>query len=684
MITVRLPDGNTAQFPDGTDPAVMEKALQDLHSADAKMEGEDRWHKVKLALQAPVKGAASLGALIGDLATTVPMAAMWPEELSGSESPVEAFALSKGLARMGEQPKTAGERYMASGLEGMGGGMVGAAGRMARNATIGGASGLAGEAGAQALDDNPLAALIGAVAGGSVAGGALRGGERVVGRAVKPNVEALARETLGDVPEQDLAEAIARMGEWRKEGFRGTAAQALDRPSNLDKLQDLLASHPSGKETQATLRHQPLEVAMASDQAMARIGGRVQSVPAVANAMQETATTAIEDARRQASAAWRQAAGDLDEQIPPEAVAALDRELRALAAQYPNQSAADMINDARKALIDPAGKSRQTAKADPWALPEEPEPNYLSNALQIKEALEDRMSTFGSRELNTTGTDAKMLRRAQEVREAVGSVFKEHAPKLREADRAYNLVMTDAVDPLKQSAVGGLAGRRGYQEDAQAPVAKLNALFERGTVNPKASDIRYVASVLNKHDKQVFPNAVTTWMADKIQHLKVRDSEAQFSPETAKMIHDALFGSPAKAQGLRDMLAGVAEAQGRKPEEVVRGFERYMDLVDAAAKRPANVSGASVGDLEELAGTSKPAAALRMLSFFAPSHVATGYAGFTSRRVLSDVDKLFTTPEGLETLAALSKTVPRSKLAEDILTSFRAATASSPVLNAGE
>lgn len=141
------------------------------------------------------------------------------------------------------------------------------------------------------------------------------------------------------------------------------------------------------------------------------------------------------------------------------------------------------------------------------------------------------------------------------------------------------------------------------------------------------------------------------------------------------MVRNALFGSPAKAQGVRDMLAGVAEAQGKKPEELVRGFERYMDLVDAAAKRPASVGGVTAGELKDTAGKSKIAEGLRLVSFFAPAHVATGFAGFTSRRVLADIDKLFTTPEGLETLSVLAKSPPGAKLSEDVLTSFRAATA---------
>lgn len=679
-ITVELPGGKTAEFPDGTDHSVMEKALQDLHGADSQMENEDRWHKVRLALEAPVKGAASLGTLMVDAMSAPVKRLAWPENLAGPmPKELEGMPMTRELMALGDQPQTSGEKYMESALQGVGGGILGSTKNLVKNAVTGGMSGLGGEAAGNATDDSATGRIAGAL---GTAIGTTKGinmMKRGLGRAVKPNVAALARETLKDVPEEDLADAVQRMGTWRKEGFAGTAAQAVDVSPELEKLQDLLAQHTSGTQTQKVLRQQPEDVINAGTQAVARIGGNVQSVPAVANAVQEAATTAVENARGEASKAWRQMAGNAPEVVPQEASAALDRELSQLAKKYPNTSAADMINDARSALKNPNAKpAAGPGIVDQFGRPvAEQAPKYLDNALQIKEALEDRMSTFGSRELNTTGTDAKMLRRAMEVREAVSRVLEEHAPNLKAADAAYNTVMQDSVDPLKQSAVGQLAGRRGYQEDAQAPVAKLNALFDKGTVNPKASDILYVSGVLNKQDPTVFPNAVATWVADKIAHLPVRESEKQFSPETAKAVRSALFGSPAKAQGLRDMLAGAADAQGVPREQLVRGFERYMDIVDAAAKRPYEVGGVTKGELTNIAGKSKAAESLRLVSYFAPSHVATGYAGFTTRRVLADVDKMFTTPEGLETLANLAKTPPGSQLAADILVNFRAATASS-------
>jgi hypothetical protein len=658
----------------------MEKSLQELHSADAQLESEDRWHKVKLAMQAPAKGAASLGALLGD-ALLAPAHFAMPDNIEMPEQ-IKGMPMSRGLANLGEQPKTQGEKYGQAVLEGAGGGMVGSASRLGRNAFIGAVAGGAGEAGGQATNDNPVARVASAIAGGMLGAKGVRGADKLVGNAVKPNVESLARATMGDVSEEDLADAVARMRGWQGEGFKGTAAQAVDAPSNLDKLQELLASHPSGKETQAALRAQPESIVLAGDQAVARTGGNIQSMPAVANAAQDTATKAIDAARQQASMAWRQTAGQTGESIPSEVVAALDKRLSQLAKDTPQESFRGMVEDARKALRDPNAKAPPPAPAllDQFGRPApqaEAAPAFRTNALAIKEDLEDRLSNFGARELNMTGTDAKMVRKAQEVRSALGEILGEHAPQLKAADAAYNTIMTDLVDPLKKSAVGQLAGRRGAQDDVQAPIAKLQGLFERGTTSQKASDIRYVASVLNKEDPTVFPDAVATWMGDKLAHLPIRESEQQFSPETAAMVRNALFGSPAKAQGVRDMLAGVADAQGRKPEELVRGFERYMDLVDAAAKRPASVGGVTAGELKDAAGKSKTAEALRLVSFFAPAHVATGFAGFTSRRVLADIDKLFTTPEGLETLAFLSKTPPGGKLSEDLLTSFRAATATS-------
>jgi len=419
--------------------------------------------------------------------------------------------------QLGLAPQTTPEKYGYGALEAASGAAIGPGilAAPARTLAVGGASGLGAEAGGQLTDDNPLGRLLGGLAGGVGAS---------LPSMVKTTRQGLVNETLRDVSEEQLRAAQAEMQAVRESGAGNiNLSQAMTTPSNIDSTVEALASSRYGQEVQKQLQAQPEQASFAAEAAVSQLPGTQRSPQMAANNMQAAASDAIAQEYKVAGQKWQEKAPQ-GSVVPEVAIQQLDQQLKKLAEQYPNTSGAALIMDARRALLNPQ-KSAQSATpgiVDAQGRPMNPPakaPKYLNDALQLKNALEDSLNTFGSRKLNTPGLDAKNLRRAQEVREAFRTILGEYAPKLLEADQAYSSHISSVVDPLKQSEIGRIAGRSGYSSDAEASLAKVTALFEKGTVpGARNSEILSAQKALAKtpEGNRVFQDAFKTYVRGKL------------------------------------------------------------------------------------------------------------------------------------------------------------------------
>ncbi|MCK9988643.1 MAG: hypothetical protein AzoDbin1_05115 [Azoarcus sp.] len=557
----------------------------------------------------------------------------------------------QSVAALGAQPQTQGERYLAAGLEGAAGAVASPGGLVSpiQSAIVGAGSALGSEGAAQAFGDKPYTRILGGLAGG---------GLMSLATAPKRTRESLVREATRDAREQDMRQAQQLMREAQQQGVPLNVSQAMPEASNLDEMAAALARSRNGPEVVRGLRTQPRAVYGLVASRVGELPGTATQPQVAANRVQEAADSAIDEQIRRAGAAW-QAANPQGSTIPASAVAALDAKLADLAAKHPNTSGAAMIEEARQALSVPGPSGS---------------PQYLTDALKLKGALQDTLSTFGSRRLNTSSLDAANMRLAQEVRNAFRDVVAEHAPKLAQADAAYSKVMSESVAPMKQSVVGRIAGRAGYDETREAVQSRVFDVLDRGTATQSGtSEILALEKAMRGQPggPEAFQDAVKTWMSQKVA-TAAKQTGGRQSAATAGTLEKAFVGDAAKTQGFKDMLVGLARSQGLPDDSLLKGMQNAMKITSAAARRPGSVAGTTQAGLQE-ASRSKVASAVGKWSMVQPIRQPfRALDDWLNADAYGFLDQLLTTPEGVDTLIKLSKKPPLSKASVDALATFAA------------
>ena len=564
------------------------------------------------------------------------------------------------------RPETSGGQMAARILESGVAGLTGPGALTAPRAAfgVGTAAGLGAEGAAAAFGDNALTRTLGGLTGG-LAGG--------LASAAKTNRSALAREALDGVQENDLLEALYRMEAAQKAGAPINLSQAMPRASNIDAYVEALATSRHGKTVIDQLREQPAQIARAGQRAVRRLPGEVLPNRILSNEVQEGADAAIRTGMGEARAAWQRHA-PLNAVFSEAAIARFDQELAQRAARFgPTTSEHQIYQDVRKALRAPKA---QAAPA--------PGPKYLSEALMVKGAVDDALENFGARRLNTPGLQAKDLREAAQIRKIFRGIVEREVPELAAANRAFAQVMEDTVNPMKKSITGDLAGRLGAQADVNAPQGKIFALFDRGTAyvpgQAKRSEILTLERDLRKAGEEgVFLDAGKTWIADRFAKAIGSGEASSRAPEEIAGNLLKLFGDPrslrartpsVQAQGLDDVLAGMARAQGAPDAAYVKGFKNFMQIVTDAARRPRSARGVSPGEIKEGASEGLTRR-LGQFSIMTPiRQPALRWARFLEQDSLSTMDKLLTSPEGVATLVKLGKQPPYSHSAVSTIATF--------------
>lgn len=676
---VELPDGRVLKdIPDGTTKAQIVAKLGS--NPDIAENGLPAWldEASRVADKAVRGGVMAIPNLIRHGGNYLESIMPTPDstKITIPESVVKAY----DELTTPRQPKTEAGKYLGAVGEGAVGALAGPGGLVApvRSLVTGAGAGAGSETAAHLFGDNALSRILGGLAGG---------GTTSLLTAAKTNKESLAREALKDVRPQDLATAKQRMIEAQAAGIPINLSQAMPRASNVDAYVDTLANSKHGVQTAEMLRNQPAQAAFGAEEQMANLPGQIRMPQVLANNAQEGATKAISNGVQAAGQAWQKMApqGSL---IPEQMVGQLDNRLALMAKQYPNTAAADLFNDVRSRLKAPSqSPTGGSPLLGPNGQPLNPPavgPKYLTDALQVKGAIDDALENFGKRNLNTPGLDSKLLRRAQEVREMFNGLVDIYAPKLSAANQAYNAVMEGTVDPLKKSVVGRIAGRSGASDVVESPQARLFSVFDKGTVpGATSSEILTLERSLREAGHAAdFQDAAKTWLAGKVSTaLKSTDNRM---PEDFAGRLRAAFGDPRQldqtSKGFQDTLAGLARSQGVPAAPYVKGFEHFMEIVSDAARRPGNVRGTTPGAIVQNAGEGV-GRHLGAVNFMTPlRQPLLAWSRWLEQDSLSAMDRLLTSPEGVDTLIKLGKQPRMSHTAISTMATFlgTSAAASNP------
>lgn len=690
-IQVQMPDGSIIDAPEGTTKAQIAAKYAKMGGKVPEEPGmfDGAIDAVKNIGTGLAKGFGGLATLAGDAFADDPQTRMAVAAAGGKQPKVGD--VSRMVAGMGYQPKTAPERYAQSTAAGVGGALFPGPGLVSgpvKQMAIGGASGLGAEVGNQLSGNNPLAAI---------GGGLLGGGAMGLATSLKGNAPALARETLEGVSPQQLEQAKGNMMQAQAAGIPINLSQAMERPSNIDSLVQSLANSRYGKNVTQQLNNQPDQVSLGMESQLLRVPGEARAPQIVANNAQDVATKVINNAKRVRTQSW--------ERTHSKGVDKLMRDAQGKSVTVREQS--NMLGPDGQPIVTtrelpasgfvgmlPEGEVSKSAEGLMKLAAERPntgvgaelsalagrlkkDGRWITDTMQLNEILKDASARLKSPDLATAGIDAGGSKFIGSQIDNLRNTWGEKFEPFRAANAVYRQQTQDIVDPLKKSVVGQLAGRKGAVPDVDAAKGKLTALFDAGTVpGAKSSDIlkmeRSFRTIPQGADglsgSMAYQDAVKSWMASKVS-AAAQQKGGRIDPAIAGNLEKVFLGSDTKAQGFRDMLVGLARSEGKSDDMYVKGMEKFLKITSRAARRPGSIQGISAGDASDIA--SQTLATRNGQTTWSPLR---GLLIRWSERVNADaykeMDRLLTSPEGVDMLQKLAKVPATSPLAQTAVATF--------------
>lgn len=278
---------------------------------------------------------------------------------SGSRSVDEAIPAPKG------QSPT--RQLVRATAEGAGGAFLGPISKA--GVAAGAAGGAGAEIASRLLPDSWATRLLGALVG---AGGVAVAANKLA--KLTPQAQALAKESLEGITPEMLEKAQKFQLEAAKNGMPGGVkvdlAQALEAvgapASNLTTLRNFLANKSQGTEVQKTLREQPGQLSTAADLYAGGLPGKNRGAMAEANVLQDTATEAINAAKKERTVLWETTLEAARDKLRQNAQLPLDvARQNAAGVEAQLKAAADQLAKLKSAVdVAKAGDTTAIAKAN--------------------------------------------------------------------------------------------------------------------------------------------------------------------------------------------------------------------------------------------------------------------------------------------------------------------------------
>jgi len=156
-------------------------------------------------------------------------------------------------------------------------------------------------------------------------------------------------------------------------------------------------------------------------------------------------------------------------------------------------------------------------------------------------------------------------------------------------DAGYLQEIKGYVDTALKQIDGYEQGNKIYQKLFNRLVAPLDDL---GTKGKEATlgllekvilgkndyvSVNALATQLNKIDKKLFPEVAQALFSEVLGKVKISES-------MGGAIKNAFYGTTNKQKQIEAILRGVANAQGKNPEKVIKGFKAFLDTMEATSK----------------------------------------------------------------------------------------------------
>lgn len=400
----------------------------------------------------------------------------------------------------------------------------------------------------------------------------------------------------------------------------------------------------------------------------------VALAPSLQTLSAEKALTAAQQAEQAALSANSQARGGvksaLEQQaatsrIPQQTLEGMDARLQDLIKSHaPASHEAQQLSSLRQALQTPEGP--------------------LTDPAKINKILSQFTDSLASPNLKMSGVSSGVTKYlgnvVTDIREQLGQGF----DPIRKANDAFRQNTKEVIEPLRQGPIGLLAQPHGYDPAVQASMTKFDGLMRAGTESgAKVSEIRTAIKELAKVDNTAAEDAFKGWVRrsiDKATDTPVTPGAPSTNADMAQRVYENLFKDKNRWQGVKDAVAGISEARGQNPADVIKGLENYRQLTLAATSRPAKMEGLSASDLSSLGGNSALANAVRIFSFLPANQVGKAIEKSTLGKTFSEFDSILTSRDGADRLIKLGKVPVMSNAAQIMFATLGAGLGNAPAL----
>ena len=657
-ITVTFSDGSTHVYkgaPDDVTPEqAVERAKQDFGKDVKALDGgrqpaapkpqdnlletinrfkvDDPERTAKVAGSAALRGGLSLPALFAGGATMIPQMAgltslvkgLWKPGASGIPLP-QPLAPLEAVATLGTQPETPGEKYLASGVEGVTAALTspGPGGAFLKTLT-GAGSGVGGEAAAQVTgSDNPLIRIVGALLGGAA--------PTAIGKVV-PNAEKLVRDATSQVSDLDFAKAKSMSGTLQEHNVPFLWSQLLGKSSTLD---DVVADAAANPRVRPSILNRVERVSPRSKAALER--WQTETLPPAVNSTRETL-------------------GDVQE-IAGKSIRSLEGQAnKAFTAALPSGGAyeADYVREVAKRLREAADDPNYFAKDMAGS-------NFLKSAAAKVEAQiskSDLVDAAGNRldlpvdqrYVNNVAKELNLLAeqsglKGQPLAQAK-AIIKSATPEFDPARAAKAEAIATQVNPVKKGLAGDLARIGGgtrpdrYTMSDQA----IARVFPKDKAQP--AEIRQLIKDIGLDEtSELFREHLSRAMQ---RNLKLAQDAAEGARQPAKLVQE-LFGTAAQRQNTSAMLDALSKQHGANSRLVKQGFYKLLRALQSTKdiKIPGSIDKAS---LQLKAGESAAGMAVAPMS-----RVSRSIYNRVTEKTYRKIADMVLSPDGLKEIEKIAR-----------------------------
>ena len=553
-------------------------------------------------------------------------------------------------------PESSGGRFLNAVMENAPGALAGPGSLVGKVLSATG-GGIGSQAAANVFGDNMLTRLFGGLAGG-YAGSRLAGAtipsEKLPSDMPSRRALKVLRPATEGVSDADWQQAFdnrhlleRELGAMSNPGdTTSLVSQYFPSNARLDSIAQLLAAHESGGNVRGTVRSQ----AEAVDNLMKTLPNRFgfPENPRDAGALvQQTAQDRLQQMKTGISNRAAEGKGNIPGYNDVEFTSQQKQDIKATLKGWIDQNASRLpeksIAAARDFIeqLDRRSLDHELTNANP---------NFPPNVLRA--AFEDAMDKYKPAFPGPQSSAAEAGMR--ELRGLGKSTAQDGNRDYKAADAFYAAMKEGSYNPLKEGVIGKLAGR-GVQP-GQQPLMTWKQVFDAGTPVADNSDILKMAKELSRVNKDAFPTAAGSWLREKVARIETpATGQGRYDTNTAQAYWDTFFKTDAQKQGMRDIAAGVAKSRGESPTPLLRGVDNLASIMDLVRRRPSISSGVTAEEVMGKAGRSLQSDLLSVAGYIPFLTMKRRMELSNASKTLAEIDKLLTTPEGLDTLRRIGK-----------------------------